>query len=91
VDIEEEPVTTLSMEQKVARAVKSLAAIPGITEALAGTLVGNGFHGLEDLLLAEVSDLSCIPEIGELAPAIVEAAKAEAQRLAIRVVQPAAA
>jgi N utilization substance protein A len=91
VDIEEEPVTTLSMEQKVDRAVKSLAAIPGITEAQAGTLVLNGFHGLEDLLLAEVSDLSCIPEIGELAPAIVEAAKAEVQRLAIRVVQPAAA
>jgi len=80
VDIEEEPSTTLSMEQKVAEAVKLLAAIPGITEAQAGALVRNGFHGLEDLLLAEVADLSCIPEIGESAAAIVEAAKAEEQR-----------
>ena len=43
-------------------------------------LVHQGLTRLEDLLQAEVSDLAGIPEIGEQAAAIMEAARAEAGR-----------
>jgi vacuolar-type H+-ATPase subunit H len=40
--------------------------------------VHNGLTRLEDLLQAEESDLADIPQIGENAAAILEAARAEA-------------
>src|SRR6266851_3296772 len=52
VDIEPEVVVTIGFEQKVAQAVDSLAAIPGISREQAGFLVRNGVNRLEDLLLA---------------------------------------
>ena len=80
VDIEAETTTTLGFEEKVAQAVKSMASVPGITEAQADALVHHGFLGLEDLLQAEVGDLAEIPEVGETAAALLESAKAEADR-----------
>lgn len=85
VDIEEEVVVTKGFEEKVAEAVEALAAIPGITREQADVLVHHGWTRLEDLLQADVTDLSTIPELGEQAAAIMDAAKAEAARRTITV------
>src|SRR5437870_7629202 len=85
VDIEPEIVVTKGFEEKVAEAVESLAAIPGISREHADVLVHNGLLRLEDLLQADVSDLSGIDKIGEQAAAILEAARAEAQRRTLKV------
>src|SRR2546422_3015355 len=47
VDIEREQVAVIGFEEKMAKAVQALAAIPGITEEQARVLVKNGFPGLE--------------------------------------------
>ena len=57
VDITREEVE-LNFEEKVARAIEGLAAIPGITEDQALNLVQNGFLTLEGLLAAESEDIS---------------------------------
>src|SRR3954453_8818805 len=85
VDIEAEHVAVVGFEEKVAEAVESLAAIPGITREQADTLVHNGLLRLEDLLQLDVSDLSGMPQIGEQAAAILEAARAEAARKTLKV------
>src|SRR5688500_16487230 len=56
VDIEAEPIVRMGFEEKVAEAVQSLAAIPGITAEQANVLVHAGFLSLEDLLQADVDD-----------------------------------
>jgi N utilization substance protein A len=80
VDIEQEAVTTLGFEEKVAQAVRALAAIPGVTEEQANLLVHTGFLSFEDLLQAEGTDLAEIPQIGEQAATIIEAVRNEAAR-----------
>jgi len=85
VDIEPEVVVTKGFEEKVAEAVESLAAIPGITREQADVLVHHGLTRLEDLLQAEASDLSGIPELGENSAAILDAARAEAARRTLKV------
>ena len=84
VDIEPEVVVTMGFEQKVAQAVQTLAAIPGITTSIADVLVHHGWTRLEDLLQAEESDLVEIPEIGDKAAIILEAVRAEANRRTLR-------
>jgi len=85
VDIEAEVVVTKGFEEKVAEAVESLAAIPGITREQADVLVHHGLTRLEDLLQADVSDFASIPQLGDQASAIMEAAKAEAARRTLKV------
>jgi N utilization substance protein A len=85
VDIEPEQVATVGFEEKIAQAVQALAAIPGITPEQANVLVHNGLTGLEALLQAELSDLSEMPQIGDQAPAIIEAARAEAARRSVKI------
>jgi transcription termination/antitermination protein NusA len=85
VDIEAEVVVTKGFEEKVAEAVESLAAIPGISREQADVLVHHGLTRLEDLLSAEVSDLSGIPEVGEQAAAVLDAARAEATRRTLKI------
>jgi N utilization substance protein A len=80
VDIEPEHVVTMGFEEKVAQAIKTVAAIPGITEAQADSLVHHGFLSLEDLLQAEPADLAEIPEIGEQAAEVIDAIRSEAAR-----------
>src|SRR6266576_390014 len=80
VDIEPEIVVTKGFEEKVAEAVDLLAAIPGISREQADVLVHNGLTRLEDLLQADVSDLTGIPQLGEQAAMILEAARAEGSR-----------
>jgi transcription termination/antitermination protein NusA len=80
VDIDAEHVVTKGLDEKIADAVEALAAIPGVTREQADALVHNGVHRLEDLLSAEAGDISDIPQIGENAAAILEAARAEAGR-----------
>ena len=85
VDIEPEYVEVVGFEQKMAQAVKSLAEIPGVAPEHASALVLHGLTSLEDLLQAEVSDLAEMPEIGDKAAGVMEAAKAEAVRRSFKV------
>lgn len=85
VDIDAEHIVTKGIDEKIADAVESLAAIPGVTREQANALVHNGVHRLEDLLSAEASDISDIPQIGENAAAILQAARAEAGRRTLSV------
>jgi transcription termination/antitermination protein NusA len=85
VDIDAEVVVTKGFDEKVAEAVASLASVPGITREQADVLVHHGLTRLEDLLQAEASDLADMPQIGEQAAAILEAARAEAARRTLKV------
>src|SRR5215510_10981337 len=85
VDIEAEQVATMGFAEKVAQAVELLAAIPGISREHADALVHAGLTRLEDLLQAEASDIADIPQIGEHAAAIMDAARAEAARRTLKV------
>jgi transcription termination/antitermination protein NusA len=80
IDIEQEPDTTMGFEEKVAQAVDSVAAIPGITREQADILVHHGLKSLEDLLQVEAGDLEEIPELAEHAQPIIDAVKEEAAR-----------
>lgn len=85
VDIEPEVVVTKGFEEKVAEAVDSLAAIPGISREQADALVHAGLTRLEDLLQADKSDLTGIPQIGDQAAAILEAVRAETERRTLKI------
>jgi N utilization substance protein A len=85
VDIEAEQVVFVGFEEKIAQAVQALAAVPGITPEQASVLVNSGLTSLEALLQAEEADLSGIPQIGDQASAILEAARTEADRRKITV------
>src|SRR5947199_10446729 len=85
VDIDAEHVAVFGFEEKMAQAVQALAAVPGISQEQANILVHNGLTSLESLLQAELTDLSDIPEIGEQAVAILEAARAEVSRRTLKV------
>src|SRR6476659_9894642 len=85
VDIEAEVVVTKGFAEKVAEAVESLAAIPGITREQADVLVHHGLARLEDLVQGDTSDLAGIPELGEQAGAILDAVKAEAARRTLKI------
>src|ERR1041384_7653170 len=85
VDIEAEVVVTKGFDEKVAEAVESLAAVPGITREQADVLVHHGLTRLEDLLQEEDGDLAGVPQIGERAATILEAARAEAARRTLKV------
>ena len=65
VDIDAEHIVTKGFNEKVAEAVDTLAAIPGITREQADALVHAGLTRIEDLLLAEAGDIADIPQIGE--------------------------
>jgi len=85
VDIEAEHIAAMGFEEKIAQAVQALAAVPGITQEQASVLVNSGLTSLEALLQAEGTDLSDIPQIGDQAATILEAAKAEAARRQIKI------
>ena len=85
VDIEAEHIVTKGFEEKVAEAVELLATIPGVTREQADALVHAGLARIEDLLQAEASDLTDIPQIGEQAEAILEAVRAEASRRTLNI------
>jgi len=90
VDIDAEQVVTKGFEEKVAEAIESLAAIPGISREQADALVHAGLTRLEDLLSADEDDLSSIPQVGEKAAEILKAARAEAERHTLKVGEPPA-
>jgi N utilization substance protein A len=85
VDIDAEHIVTKGFDEKVAEAVAQIAAIPGVTREQADALVHAGLTRIEDLLSAEASDISDIPQIGENAATILEAARTEAGRRALGV------
>src|SRR5881398_2928553 len=85
VDIVPEVVVTKGFEEKVAEAVESLAAIPGISREHADVLVHHGLTRLEDLLQAEVGDLAGIAQLGDQAGVILEAVRAEAARRTLKI------
>lgn len=57
VDIEKAETVELGFEEKVARAIKELAKLPGMDLPTAQMLVNCGFHSVEGLLTADVNDL----------------------------------
>jgi N utilization substance protein A len=80
VDIDAEQIVTKGFDEKVAEAIAQMAAISGISREQADALVHAGLTRLEDLLSAEADDIADIPQVGENAAAILEAARAEATR-----------
>jgi N utilization substance protein A len=79
VEIEKEETALLGFEEKVARAIEQLAALPGVEREVAELLVKHGFHSLEGLLGADVADLAEI--LGaERAAAVHQAVIAEQDR-----------
>ena len=79
INIEKEETAELGFEEKVARAVEQMAAIPGIERDVAEILVKHGFRSLEGLLAADANDLADI--LGpERATAVQQAAIAEQER-----------
>jgi len=79
IEIEKEETAELGFEEKVARAVEEMAAIPGIPREVAEGLVKGGFHSLEGLLSADLNDLTDI--LGaEKATEVQQAASAEQER-----------
>jgi N utilization substance protein A len=80
IDIEPETVVRVGFEEKVAQAVHSFEAIPGISPEVANILVHAGFSTIDALLQAELSDLGQIEQIKDQAPAIMEAIRTEAAR-----------
>jgi N utilization substance protein A len=80
IDIEPETVVVFGFEEKVALAVQTISAVPGLTPEVASVLVHAGFSTLEALFQAELSDLEQIEQIKDQAPAIMESIKAEAAR-----------
>jgi N utilization substance protein A len=85
VDIDAEHIVTKGFDEKVAEAVEAIAAIPGISREQADSLVHAGLTRIEDLLSAEAGDIADIPQIGENAAAVLEAARAEAGRRTLSV------
>jgi len=85
VDIEPEVVVMKGFEEKVAEAVDQLAVIEGITREQADALVHAGLTRLEDLLQTDEEDLKDIPQIGDQASAVLDAARAESTRRTINV------
>jgi transcription termination/antitermination protein NusA len=80
VDIDAEEVVVKGFDEKVAEAIQAIAAIPGVTSEQADALVHAGLTRLEDILSADESDLSSIPQIGDKAAEVLKAAREEAQR-----------
>ena len=80
VDIDAEEVVVKGFEEKVAEAIRALATIPGLAPEHADALVHAGLTRLEDILSADESDLSSVPQIGDKAAEVLTAARAEAQR-----------
>jgi N utilization substance protein A len=85
VDIEHEPVVIMGFEEKVAQAVETVAAIPGISREQADVLVHHGLKSLEDLLQIELSDLAEIPQLADQAGALIEAIRTEAVRRGLKI------
>jgi len=91
VDVDAEQVVTKGFDEKVAEAVESLAAIPGISREQADALVHAGLTRIEDLLSAEASDLTGIPQIGDKVAEVLQAARTEAERRTLKVGETLAA
>ena len=84
-DIDAEVVAVKGFEEKVAEAVESLASITGVTREQADALVHAGLTRLEDLLSADESDLSSIPQIGDKAAEVLKAAREDAERKKLKI------
>lgn len=85
VDIEAEAAPPAGgFEEKVAQAIETLAAIPGISREMADALVHGGLTSLEDVLQAGEGYLAGLERVGEQAAAIMQAAREEAARRQIK-------
>ncbi|HAM72322.1 MAG TPA: transcription termination/antitermination protein NusA [Verrucomicrobiales bacterium] len=87
IEAEEAPVSVQDdkFQAQFTEAVRSLAAIPGITPEQADALVHHGLVSLEALLQVEPSDLAEIAQIGASAEAVLEAARQELARRTLKV------
>jgi N utilization substance protein A len=87
IEAEEAPMPTGDdkFQAQFSEAVRSLAAIPGITQEQAEALVNNGLVSLEALLQVEATDLAEMPQIGASSEAVLEAARQELARRTLKV------
>ncbi len=92
VDIEPEEAPVGHQDDKFqaqfTEAVRVLAAVPGITQEQADALVHAGLTSLEALLQVDPTDLAEIPQIGEAAAAVLEAARQEVVRRTLALGDP---
>jgi len=79
VDIDAEEIVHKGFEEKVAEAIEAIAAIPGVSREQADALVHAGLTRLEDVLSADESDLSSIPQVGDKAAEILKAVRTHAE------------
>ena len=73
IDIDADQVEVVSFDEQVASAVAAMAALPGIDDTLAQTLVQSGFHSVTDLQQAEAADLAEIPDLAPHTDSIMTA------------------
>ncbi len=79
IEIEKEETAELGFEEKVARAIGAMTSMLGVDQPTAEILVKSGFHSLEGVLAAELTDLEEI--LGpEKAAAVRQAAAAEFEK-----------
>ncbi len=80
IDIQKEEDSEASFEEKVVKAVASLAGIDGLSQEQAETLVNSGFLTAEGILAAEVSDIQEVTGFDEeTAKKVHEAAAAQSE------------
>ena len=72
--------SNITFEEKVAKAVQLLAAVPGIGPGYAEKLVHAGFLNIEGILAAEVSDIEATGEFDSATAKIIYEAAAAAQQ-----------
>ncbi|KAB2673701.1 MAG: transcription termination/antitermination protein NusA [Verrucomicrobia bacterium] len=80
ITIEPEADAVSGFADKVEHAIREFTVIPGISREHAQVLVNAGFHSVEDLSQVEIVDLQALPEIGDAAASILEAARGEMTR-----------
>jgi N utilization substance protein A len=78
VDIQKDE-SEVSFDEKVARAVKTLASVDGISEEQADKLVQSGFLSVEGIVAAEIQDLEEVEGLDKDEVAAIYAAAAEYQ------------
>jgi len=80
VNIDAHQTEAQTFEDKIAETVQSFAAVEGVSEEVARTLVLSGFHALDDLMQVEENDLVDIEGIGDQAGVILGAVKAHLEQ-----------
>ncbi len=81
IDVVRDETAAVAFEQKVTQATDELATVLGLDKDLASKLVRAGFHAIDDLAAADVSDLAGVEGLpADKAQGILESARAEKEK-----------